>query len=81
MELTLAIAVTPPHAPGSRGHRAAVAELSPEESAVHTSVENLAIVWASVDRLCSGLPPGTWDLPTGCPGWTVKDHVSHLVDY
>ena len=24
---------------------------------------------------------GRWDLPTGCPGWTVKDHLSHLVDY
>jgi uncharacterized protein (TIGR03083 family) len=48
---------------------------------VHTSVENLAIVWASVVRLCSGLPDGKWDLPTGCPGWTVKDHLSHLVDY
>ena len=50
-------------------------------SAVPASVENLAIVWASLDQLCSGLPDGQWDLPTGCPGWTVKDHVSHLVDY
>jgi uncharacterized protein (TIGR03083 family) len=45
------------------------------------SVENLAVVWASIDRLCSGLPDGEWDRPTGCPGWTVKDHLSHLVDY
>ena len=45
------------------------------------SVENLAIVWASIDRLCSGLTVGQWDLPTGCPGWTVKDQLSHLVDY
>ena len=45
------------------------------------SVENLAIVWASVGQLCSGLPDGQWDLPTGCPGWTVKDNLSHLVDY
>lgn len=48
---------------------------------MHTSIENLGIVWASVDRLCSGLPDSQWDLPTGCPGWTVKDQVSHLVDY
>jgi uncharacterized protein (TIGR03083 family) len=48
---------------------------------VQTSVENLRTVWASVERLCSGLPDTDWDLPTGCPGWTVKDHLSHLVDY
>ncbi len=46
-----------------------------------TSVENLATIWASIDRLCSGLPDGAWELPTGCPGWTVKDQVSHLVDF
>lgn len=51
------------------------------ESAVHTSTENLAAVWASVGQLCSGLSASQWDLPTGCPGWTVKDHLSHLVDY
>jgi uncharacterized protein (TIGR03083 family) len=48
---------------------------------VSASVENLAIVWSSIDQLCSGLPDGEWDLPTGCPGWAVKDHLSHLVDY
>ena len=46
-----------------------------------TSVENLATVWASMDRVCSDLSDGDWDRPTGCPGWTVKDHLSHLVDY
>jgi uncharacterized protein (TIGR03083 family) len=48
---------------------------------VYTSVENLAIVWTSIDLLCSGLPDSEWELPTGCPGWTVKDQLSHLVDY
>jgi uncharacterized protein (TIGR03083 family) len=48
---------------------------------VYSSAENLAVVWASLDRLCAGLPDRDWDLPTGCPGWTVKDHLSHLVDY
>jgi uncharacterized protein (TIGR03083 family) len=47
---------------------------------VLTSVENLAIVWGSVGRLCSGLDDAHWDLPTGCPGWTVKDNLSHLAD-
>jgi uncharacterized protein (TIGR03083 family) len=48
---------------------------------MHDSVENLAIIWASIDRLCSGLPDRQWELPTGCPGWTVKDQLSHLIDY
>jgi uncharacterized protein (TIGR03083 family) len=50
-------------------------------TAVIDSVENLAVVWVSIDRLCSDLPAGQWDVPTGCPGWTVKDQLSHLVDY
>jgi len=48
---------------------------------VYASIENLGIVWPSIDQLCSDLPDGQWDLPTGCPGWTVKDCVFHLVDY
>lgn len=48
---------------------------------MHASIENLAITWVSIDRLCSGLPVSQWELPTGCPGWSVKDHLSHLVDY
>jgi uncharacterized protein (TIGR03083 family) len=48
---------------------------------MYISVENLAIVWASVDQLCSALSDSQWDLPTGCPGWTVKDQISHLTDY
>ncbi len=48
---------------------------------MYASIENLGIVWASIDQLCSGLPDSQWNLPTGCPGWTVKDCVSHLVDY
>ena len=50
-------------------------------TSVHTSVENLATVWESVDRLCSDLRDNEWELPTGCPGWSVKDHLSHLVDF
>jgi uncharacterized protein (TIGR03083 family) len=48
---------------------------------VTASIENLAIVWASIDQLCSGLAGAQWELPTGCPGWTVKDQLSHLADY
>src|SRR4030095_4099264 len=29
--------------------------------------------------LLTGLSPQAWDLPTCCPGWTVKDIASHLL--
>jgi uncharacterized protein (TIGR03083 family) len=44
-------------------------------------VEQLAATWRSVDDLCSTLSDDEWRRPTGCPGWTVQDQVSHLVDY
>ncbi len=43
------------------------------------AVEHLAQVWASVTEACTGLDVGQWHLGTDCPGWTVKDQVSHLV--
>jgi uncharacterized protein (TIGR03083 family) len=45
------------------------------------SVANLASVWASIDDLCSGLSDADWARPTGCPGWSVKDHLSHIIDF
>ena len=48
---------------------------------MHPSVEHLRILWTSIDELCSSLAEADWDRPTGCPGWTVKDQLSHLVDY
>jgi len=48
---------------------------------LNTSVENLAITWKSIEKVCSGLERGQWELATGCPGWSVRDQVSHLIDY
>jgi len=42
-------------------------------------IDNLAAVWASIDGLCTGLTIQDWERPTDCPGWSVKDHLSHLV--
>jgi uncharacterized protein (TIGR03083 family) len=42
-------------------------------------VGNLATVWQSIDGLLAGLEDKDWDRPTDCPGWTVKDQVSHLI--
>lgn len=35
-------------------------------------------VWSSIDELCSMLDPEDWSRPTDCPGWTVKDLISHI---
>ena len=29
--------------------------------------------------LAAGLSDGEWDLPTACPGWSVKDHLVHVI--
>ena len=42
-------------------------------------VGQLAEVWASVAGACEQLRADHWDRPTDCPGWTVKDQLSHLI--
>jgi uncharacterized protein (TIGR03083 family) len=39
----------------------------------------LAQVWASVSEVGEAMGPSQWDLATDCPGWTVRDQISHLV--
>jgi uncharacterized protein (TIGR03083 family) len=42
-------------------------------------VDQLTQVWASVVNASEQLDERQWDLPTDCPGWTVKDQLSHLI--
>ncbi|HEX4244566.1 MAG TPA: maleylpyruvate isomerase N-terminal domain-containing protein [Acidimicrobiales bacterium] len=42
-------------------------------------VGQLAEVWGSVVTACEGLTPEQWSLPTDCPGWSVRDQISHLI--
>jgi uncharacterized protein (TIGR03083 family) len=35
--------------------------------------------WAAIDALGQGLGDGEWELPSECPGWTVRDVLSHLI--
>jgi uncharacterized protein (TIGR03083 family) len=42
-------------------------------------VDDLVEVWASLSTACERVAPSQWELPTECPGWTVRDHVSHLI--
>ncbi len=39
----------------------------------------LAETWESLAGVCRGLPVQEWHRPTGCPGWSVQDHLSHLI--
>jgi len=42
-------------------------------------VDDLVEVWASMAEACAPIGPEEWDLPTDCPGWTVKDQLSHII--
>jgi len=35
--------------------------------------------WSATAQACEGLHPDAWDLATDCPGWTVRDQLSHLI--
>ena len=39
----------------------------------------LAETWQSLAEVCSHLSATEWALATECPGWDVKDQVSHLI--
>jgi uncharacterized protein (TIGR03083 family) len=47
------------------GERAVVAELDE--------------TWRSLAQVCAALDADDWDRPTDCPGWSVRDHVSHVI--
>jgi uncharacterized protein (TIGR03083 family) len=36
-------------------------------------------VWGDIVGLCDGLTDEQWALPTDCPGWSVQDHVAHMI--
>lgn len=38
-----------------------------------------AEVWRSIEDACQGLSDAGWNRPTDCPGWTVRDLLSHLI--
>jgi uncharacterized protein (TIGR03086 family) len=49
---------------------------SPAPSAVP---DQLARALAATETLVAGVRADQWDAPTGCPGWTVRDLVEHLI--
>ena len=39
----------------------------------------LAETWGALAEVCHELSTTEWGLPTECPGWDVKDQLSHLI--
>ena len=44
-------------------------------------IDALDTTWGSIDRLVRPQPPESYDALTPCPGWSVKDVLSHLVGF
>ncbi len=49
------------------------------QSRMTSVVELMGKVFGSLDDLCSSLSPEQWDAETDCPGWSVKDNLSHII--
>jgi uncharacterized protein (TIGR03083 family) len=43
------------------------------------SVALLSTCWASIRELGGSITAAEWDIATDCPGWSVRDNLSHLV--
>ncbi len=44
-------------------------------------VDALEETWTATDRLLRSQPPHAYDAPTPCPGWSVRDVLSHLLGF
>jgi uncharacterized protein (TIGR03083 family) len=44
-------------------------------------IDALDETWTSIDKLLRQLPATSYDAMTPCPGWSVKDVLSHLVGF
>src|SRR5579863_5161692 len=42
-------------------------------------IDLLEAIWASTADACRGLGPTDWDKGTDCPGWSVRDQLSHVI--
>lgn len=52
---------------------------STRDGSAEPVIEMLADVWARIVSFCAPLTEEEWLTPTDCPGWSVKDNVSHVV--
>jgi hypothetical protein len=49
-----------------------------EVEAMASSTEALGADRAALLGICAGLDAASWEAPSGCAGWSVKDVVSHM---
>jgi uncharacterized protein (TIGR03083 family) len=67
--------VVPGRSPGGRRGDGSVTMTGTQEPVVTILAEE----WDAIDFLGQGLGEGEWELPSECPGWTVRDVLSHLI--
>jgi uncharacterized protein (TIGR03083 family) len=51
----------------------------PDPAADRLVIDQLEEVWSSTVGACQGLGPEDWERPTDCPGWSVRDQLSHTI--
>lgn len=44
-------------------------------------IDALDQTWATIDRVVRPQPASAYDAPTSCPGWSVRDVLSHLLGF
>jgi len=44
-------------------------------------IDALDDTWSAIDRLVRPQPPSAYDAATPCPGWSVRDVLSHLLGF
>src|SRR3981081_3855492 len=42
-------------------------------------IDLLRTCWGSIHELGDSISASEWDVATECPGWTVRDNVSHII--
>lgn len=62
--------------PPGRMRAPSIGAMTADDQAV---VDALEEIWASTVTACRGLAPEDWQAPTDCPGWMVRDHLSHVI--
>ncbi len=42
-------------------------------------ISALKTEWEDIAELCASFSDADWEMPTDCPGWSVKDNLSHIL--